>query len=313
MKSDAREIKLSRSYLAGLPGAGRILVMKSGTPDRKLGSWPTKLRAWLQHSLRVSEPSVVTLPVVPRMDTPPRGALRDLERVEGLQADLGIRFNDPTQLREALTHRSYLNEIGQSWPSNERLEFLGDSVLGLISTDYLYARFPKLGEGELTNLRSALVRTETLARFAQEIDLGRYLFLGRGEEISQGRSRPAGLACAFEALLGALYRDQGYAHTREFALRFIDPELKSVVEGRLHKNAKSVLQELVQARMQQTPTYHLVRESGPDHAKEFLVEVRIGFRVLGEGNDRSKRGAEQAAAENALAALQLEEAAPVSG
>lgn len=214
-----------------------------------------------------------------------------------------MAFSDPIVLREALTHRSYLNEISQAWPSNERLEFLGDAVLGVITTDYLFQRFPALGEGELTNLRSALVRTETLARFAQAINLGRYLFLGRGEEMSQGRNRPAGLACAFEALLGAAYLDQGYDRTRDFAIRFLEPELASVLQGRLHKNAKSVLQELVQARMQHTPTYHMVQESGPDHAKSFTVEVRVGPRVLGRGHDRSKRGAEQAAAESALAQL----------
>jgi ribonuclease-3 len=206
-------------------------------------------------------------------------------------------------LREALTHRSYLNEIDQAWPSNERLEFLGDAVLGLISTDYLFQRFPEYGEGELTNLRSALVRTETLARFSQDLGLGEYLFLGRGEEMSAGRKRPGGLACAFEALLGAMYLDQGYDRVRSFALGFLEPELAAVLEGRLHKNAKSVLQELVQARMQQTPTYHLIAESGPDHAKAFTVEVRVGARVLGRGHDRSKRGAEQAAAEIALEQL----------
>jgi len=173
----------------------------------------------------------------------------------------------------------------------------------MICTYYLFERFPALGEGDLTNLRSALVRTETLARFAQEIDLGEYLFLGRGEEMSAGRRRPGGLACAFEALLGAMYIDQGYDPTRSFALGFIEPELQSVVQGRLHKNAKSVLQELAQAQMQKTPTYHLVDESGPDHAKSFTVEVRVGTRVLGRGRDRSKRGAEQAAAESALAEL----------
>lgn len=227
--------------------------------------------------------------------TPPNS-----ERVATLQRALGFEFHQPLVLREALTHRSYLNEINQAWPSNERLEFLGDAVLGLISTDYLFHLFPELGEGELTNLRSALVRTETLARFAQEINLGRYLFLGRGEEMSAGRQRTGGLACAFEALLGAIYIDQGYEPARRFARRFIEPELTSVLEGRLHKNAKSVLQEMVQARMQQTPTYHLVEETGPDHAKSFTVEVRVGNRVLGQGHDRSKRGAEQAAAESAL-------------
>lgn len=225
------------------------------------------------------------------------------DRVEALQQALGVRFSDPAILREALTHRSYLNEINQAWPSNERLEFLGDAVLGMISTDYLFNRFEELGEGELTNLRSALVRTETLARFAQDIDLGGYLFLGRGEEMSAGRRRPGGLACAFEALLGALYLDQGYEAVRTFALEFLEPELSAVLEGRLHKNAKSVLQELVQARLQQTPTYHLLEEVGPDHAKSFTVEVRVGNRILGRGHDRSKRGAEQAAAEMALEQL----------
>jgi ribonuclease-3 len=237
-------------------------------------------------------------------------ALRDQERVEALQRDLSIQFSNPGLLREALTHRSYLNEIDEARPSNERLEFLGDAILGLISTDYLFSRFSALGEGELTNLRSALVRTETLARFAQSIDLGRYLFLGRGEEMSQGRRRPAGLACAFEALLGARYLDSGYEPTRDFALSFLVPELEAVLAGRLHKNAKSVLQELVQARMQQTPTYHLVQESGPDHAKSFTVEVRVGSRVLGRGNDRSKRGAEQAAADSALQSLNGASPAP---
>jgi ribonuclease-3 len=234
---------------------------------------------------------------------PARFSEQDRDRVEALQLDLGTRFNSHSILREALTHRSYLNEIDQAWPSNERLEFLGDAVLGLITTDYLFRRFPELGEGELTNLRSALVRTETLARFAREINLGGYLFLGRGEEMSQGRTRPSGLACAFEAFLGALYIDQGYEQTRDFAMDFLEPELATVVEGRLHKNAKSVLQELVQARMQQTPTYHLIQETGPDHAKAFTVEVRVGSRILGRGNDRSKRGAEQAAAESALERL----------
>jgi len=230
--------------------------------------------------------------------------MRDHERVQTLQRDLGMEFSNTTLLREALTHRSYLNEINQAWPSNERLEFLGDAVLGLMTTDYLFHRFPDLGEGELTNLRSALVRTETLARFSAEIKLGGYLFLGRGEEMSQGRHRPAGLACAFEALLGAIYLDQGYEAAQQFIMQFIEPELAAVVEGRLHKNPKSVLQELVQAGMQQTPSYHVIEEYGPDHAKAFTVEVRVGTRVLGHGQDRSKRGAEQVAAEAALTHLE---------
>lgn len=283
--------------------------MMSGAPKDKKDSMLRRLTSPLRDVLggrrsAAMDGKVTSLPDMveaPPLPTPVAArSLRDEERVEALQRDLEMRFVDSTVLREALTHRSYLNEINQAWPSNERLEFLGDAVLGLITTDYLFRRFPELGEGELTNLRSALVRTETLARFAQDIDLGRYLFLGRGEEMSQGRRRPAGLACAFEALLGSIYIDAGYETAREFAMRFVEPELATVVEGRLHRNAKSVLQELVQAQMQQTPSYHLVEESGPDHAKAFTIEVRIGDEVLGRGHDRSKRGAEQSAAEIAL-------------
>jgi ribonuclease-3 len=226
--------------------------------------------------------------------------------LDDLEARLGVTFRHKDLLELAIIHQSSadIEAAGdESLPSNERLEFLGDAVLGLITTDYLFHRFPHLGEGELTNLRSALVRTETLARFARDVDLGQYLFLGRGEEMSAGRRRPAGLACAFEALLAAIYVDQGYDAARDFVLGFLERELAAVVEGRLHKNAKSVLQELVQARMQQTPSYHLIEEAGPDHAKSFTVEVRVGDRVLGRGHDRSKRGAEQAAAETALQRL----------
>jgi ribonuclease-3 len=274
---------------------------------------PSKFRSRLDRILsplrsgRLASTATPAAPETEALQTTHPISVPNEQRVQALQRSLGMRFQDPIVLREALTHRSYLNEINQAWPSNERLEFLGDAVLGLISTDYLFHRFPDLLEGELTNLRSALVRTETLARFAGEIDLGQYLFLGRGEEMSKGRQRAGGLACAFEALLAAIYIDQGYAVARDFAMRFLEPELAVVLEGRLHKNSKSLLQEFVQARMQQTPTYHLVDESGPDHAKSFTVEVRVGSKVLGTGHDRSKRGAEQVAAGAALRHLQAQD------
>jgi ribonuclease-3 len=255
----------------------------------------------------VADPPPAAAPSTPPPPTELPRPIPSSHRVQTLETNLGIEFNNPEILREALTHRSYLNEAELASHSNERLEFMGDAVLGLISTDYLFHRFGALEEGELTNLRSALVRTETLARFAQEINLGQYLFLGRGEEMSKGRQRAGGLACAFEALIAAIYEDQGYEAARSFVMRFLEPELEDVVVGRKHKNAKSMLQELVQARMQQTPTYHLVDESGPDHAKSFTVEVRVGNRVLGSGHDRSKRGAEQIAAEKALARLSATE------
>ncbi|HEV3310992.1 MAG TPA: ribonuclease III [Chloroflexota bacterium] len=226
--------------------------------------------------------------------------------MRNVELAVGWEFQDQQLLREALTHRSFLNEIPEDRPSNERLEFLGDSVLGLIITDYLFERFPKLTEGELTNIRSALVRTEALAGFAREINLGSNLFVGRGEELSRGRFRPAGLACAFEALLGAVYLDRGYLGAREFALRFAVPALDDVFQLRLHKNGKSTLQEIIQARSQQTPSYHVVSQIGPDHEKSFTVEVRVGPDVLGRGIASSKRAAEQLAAQDALEALNPE-------
>jgi len=234
------------------------------------------------------------------VDSPDAGSAAILppfeERVRALQKALALPFDNPGLLREALTHRSYLNEVTMPVPSNERLEFLGDAVLGLISADFLYERFPNMPEGDLTNLRSALVRTETLASYAGELSLGNYLFLGRGEELSAGRYRPTGLAGAFEALVGAIYLDQGYSAARLFALRFLEPQLGDVLAGQTQRNAKSVLQEMVQARTHQAPTYHVIEESGPDHAKSFTVEVRVGEEVLGRGHERSKRAAEQAAA-----------------
>jgi len=216
-------------------------------------------------------------------------------------------FDNPQLLREALTHRSYLNEATLPVPSNERLEFLGDAVLGLISADFLFHRFPAMPEGELTNLRSALVRTESLAGYSYQLGLGRYLFLGRGEELSEGRNRPTGLAGAFEALIGAIYLDRGYAAARDFALGFIEPQLEAVLAGQTQRNAKSILQELVQAQRHLAPTYHVIEETGPDHAKAFTVEVRVGDEVLGRGHERSKRAAEQAAAAEGIERLRSQD------
>jgi ribonuclease III len=236
----------------------------------------------------------------------PRSVVTDEQRMRNVEAAVGWEFLDQQLLRDALTHRSYLNETAEDRPSNERLEFLGDSVLGLIVTDYLYDQFPKLTEGELTNIRSALVRTEALAGFAREISLGNNVFVGRGEELNRGRFRPSGLACAYEALLGAVYLDHGYDAAREFALRFVEPALDDVFHLRLHKNGKSTLQEVVQSRQQVTPSYHVVQEAGPDHDKSFTVEVRVAGDILGRGIASSKRAAEQLAAQDALEALNVE-------
>lgn len=218
-----------------------------------------------------------------------------------VEAALGLNFCDKTLLRRALTHRSYLNE-NPDYPleDNERLEFLGDAVLDFITGEHLYHHFPEMPEGRLTNLRSALVRTESLAEFAGILNLGDFLFLGRGEDDSGGRRRPAILCDAYEALIGALYLDQGIDKTRDFALPHLKPALEKVLATDSEKDPKSQLQEITQSEYQLTPTYRTVKEEGPDHAKEFTIEAVIGNRTYGTGKGFSKQNAAQAAAQAAL-------------
>jgi len=226
-------------------------------------------------------------------------SLHDLER------QLGLIFADLSLLDRALTHRSFLNE-NPHWTleDNERLEFLGDAVLDFVVGEYLYHHFPEGQEGELTSLRAALVRTETLAEFGRQIELGRHLRLGRGEEEGGGRGRPALVGSAFEALVGALYLDQGIETTATFITRFIAPAISHVLAQELKKDPKSRLQEWSQGHWHLTPTYRTVAERGPDHAKEFTVEVLVGNEVYGRGTGPSKQAAEQAAAKAALADLE---------
>lgn len=220
---------------------------------------------------------------------------------------LDLTFSNKALLQRALTHRSYLNE-NPDYPleDNERLEFLGDAILDFITGEYLYHRFPEMPEGRLTNLRSALVRTETLAHFATQLNLGDYLFLGRGEEESGGRKRPAILCDAFEAFIGSLYLDSGLDAARRFVCALIDPALQTILALDTDKDAKSRLQEVAQSHYQLTPTYRTVQEEGPDHAKEFTVEAVIGGKVYGRGKGFSKQNAAQAAAQEALRNLEQE-------
>lgn len=220
---------------------------------------------------------------------------------------LNLNFIDKTLLLRALTHRSYLNEnpdfiLGD----NERLEFLGDAVLDFLTAEYLYHRFPEMREGELTSLRAALVRTESLANLAHKIDLGRCLYLGHGEEAGGGRRRLAVLCGAFEALVGALYLDQGLAAVEAFVKPLFDPEIEHILTNDLDKDPKSLLQELSQAELEITPSYRTIGESGPDHAKEFVVEAVIGQQVYGRGVGRSKQAAARVAAQHALVQLRRE-------
>lgn len=221
-----------------------------------------------------------------------------------LEEALGLVFVDKTLLQRALTHRSYLNEHPDfPFEDNERLEFLGDAVLDFLAGEYLYHRFPELAEGPLTNLRSALVRRETLARFARHYRLGHYLLMGHGEAETGGRKRPATLCAAFEAVAGALYLDQGLAAVEHLLLPLVEPEVERIVQDSLDKDPKSQLQELAQGQMHATPRYRTVAEAGPDHAKEFSVQVAIGGVTYGQGTGASKQQAAQEAARKALELL----------
>ncbi len=218
---------------------------------------------------------------------------------ESLEEALGIHFQNAVLLQMALTHRSYIYETaGEGLSSNERLEFLGDSILAFISADYLYHTFPALSEGELSDLRAALVREETLANFAREIELGSFLLMGKGEQSSGGSQRV--LASAFEAVLGALYLDQGLEAVQRFLLPRLEPLAHNIVSKRLFKDPKSLFQELAQAHSGITPSYRLVGQEGPSHKREFTVEVLLGEEVAGRGQGRSKQAAEREAARVAL-------------
>jgi ribonuclease-3 len=227
-----------------------------------------------------------------------------LADLAALQQTLGVWFNQPSLLEQALIHSSYINENPDFAPaSNERLEFLGDAILGFIVAEELYQRFPQLGEGEMTKLRSFLVRRDTLSRIAKNISLGDYLYLGRGEEASGGRRKPANLAGTLEAVIAAIFLDQGLAAVRDFVLRSVNQELNKLLTQGVEVDYKSQLQQLIQARQQQTPSYKVIETVGPDHDKTFTVEVRVGDTVLGRGSGKSKKEAEAEAAHSALAQL----------
>ncbi len=221
-----------------------------------------------------------------------------------LQQTLGLSFNDASLLEQSLVHSSYLNENPDFTPvSNERLEFLGDAVLGLIVAGKLYQDSPHLTEGEMTKRRAALVRRETLARIARNIKLGDHLYLGKGEEASGGRQKPTNLAAALEAVIAAIYLDQGPATTRDSVVRLLDTELQKAGSRGVEADYKSKLQELIQARKQPSPNYRVIEATGPDHGKTFTVEVSDGETVLGKGSGKSKKAAESEAARQALGKL----------
>jgi len=222
-----------------------------------------------------------------------------LKMIDGndCQKNLGISFHQESLLEQALVHSSYSNENPDfAWPSNERLEFLGDAVLNFIVTEKLYKEFPKLPEGELTEIRASLVCRDTLAELASSLKLGDWLLLGRGEEANGGRAKASNLANAMEALIGALYLDQGLAKARRFILRQFKPELEKIKAGKTIPNYKALVQELIQGQKRPTPAYRLVEATGPDHSKQFTAEILVEGEALGRGTGRSKKVAEIQAA-----------------
>ena len=223
------------------------------------------------------------------------------EKLEKLQEVIGYQFRDPGLLTHALTHSSYANE--KHWDKtrcNERLEFLGDAVLEVISSDFLFHTYESMPEGEMTKLRASLVCEPTLAYCADVIPLGDYLLLGKGEDLTGGRKRPSVVSDAMEAVIGAIYLDGGLANAKEFIHRFI---LNDIEHKQLFYDSKTILQEIVQENGTQPVEYILTKEEGPDHNKNFTVEARVNGKVMGQGSGHTKKAAEQAAAYQAIRVL----------
>lgn len=224
--------------------------------------------------------------------------------LEELEQKIGYCFKNKKLLKHAMMHSSYANEhrLDRS-ENNERLEFLGDAVLELSSSEFLYHNYPQKPEGELTRLRASLVCEPTLAFCTREIELGSYLLLGKGEELTGGRERPSVVSDAMEALIGAIYLDGGFASAKEFVFRFI---LNDMENKKLFFDSKTILQEIVQGQYEATLSYELLREEGPDHNKNYEVQVVLGKTAIGKGKGRTKKAAEQEAAYQGILHLRQE-------
>lgn len=214
---------------------------------------------------------------------------------------IGYEFSNPRLLQQALTHSSYANEhhMGKQ-ADNERLEFLGDAVLEIVSSDFLFHKYPKYPEGELTRLRASMVCEPTLAFCTRDLELGKYLLLGKGEDLTGGRERKSILSDALEAVIGAIYLDGGFASAKEFILRFV---LNDLEHKKLFYDSKTILQEFVQGNSTEVISYHLTGEEGPDHNKTFFAKVCIGETCYGEGSGKTKKTAEADAAYHAILKL----------
>ena len=220
--------------------------------------------------------------------------------MDTLENNLGYTFKNKKLLKNALVHSSYANEMRGSVSSNERLEFLGDSVLSIIVSRYIYENFKKMPEGELTRLRSSLVCEKSLCEFSRKLDLGSYLLLGKGERKNGGADRNSILADAFEAVLAAIYLDGGIEPANSFVMRFVARELATYDIKADFKDYKTLLQEIIQRNPEESVNYVLIDESGPDHNKSFTVEVKLNSNTIGSGTGKSKKDAEEMAAKQAL-------------
>lgn len=219
------------------------------------------------------------------------------------EKQVGIRFKRLDLLNLAFIHRSYANEYSQKIENNEKLEFLGDSVLGMVTADYLYNLLPDKSEGDLAKVKSFVVSEESLGVIARLIDVDKYLLMGKGEDNSGGRLKKAILADCMEAIIGAYYLDTGYKEVRKFVLKYLIPEIDKVLENRHKKDYKTLLQEYVQKTFHIYPKYTLVKKSGPDHDKTFWIEVTVNHEVYGPGEGKNKKEAEQQAASYAYESL----------
>ncbi len=231
--------------------------------------------------------------------------MNENETIKEFQEKIGYKFKNEKLIIEALSHSSYANECKKQRKNNERLEFLGDSVLSVIVSDYIFEHFKHLPEGELTKLRASLVCEQALFDFSKKIDLGKYIFLGKGEEITGGRERPSIVSDAFEAVIAAIYLDGGLKVASKYVLSFIPEDVKphSVVS---FVDYKTALQEIIQKNPEEKVEYVLTDESGPDHDKKFTVNVMLNSNVIGTGIGKSKKSAEQNAAKEALSLMGYE-------
>jgi len=225
-----------------------------------------------------------------------------------LEKKLGVKFKNKDLLIQAFVHRSYLNE-NPDFPlsHNERLEFLGDAVLELVVTEYLYQHYPQKNEGELTTWRAALVNAKMLYKIASQLGFNEFLLLSKGEAKEKGKARQFILANTFEAFIGSLYLDKGYKECQKFIKKHLIPELKEIIKKKLFKDAKSLFQEKAQEKVGITPTYQILKEWGPDHAKHFLAGVYLKEKLIAKGEGSSKQEAEESAAQKALKVTQWNE------